>query len=41
MQSSFMTGLLCGLFVLYFVRAAAWFVGAVITTARYLTGRDK
>ncbi len=29
------------LFVLYFVRSAAWFVGAIITTARYLTGRDK
>jgi cellulose synthase/poly-beta-1,6-N-acetylglucosamine synthase-like glycosyltransferase len=29
------------LFVLYFVRSAAWFVGAVITTARYLTGKDK
>lgn len=29
------------LVVLYFVRAAAWFVGAVITTARYLTGKDK
>ena len=29
------------LFVLYFVRAAAWFVGAVITTARYLTGKDR
>ena len=29
------------LFVLYFVRSAAWFVGAVITTARYLTGRNK
>jgi len=29
------------LFVLYFVRTAAWFVGAVITTARYLTGKDK
>jgi cellulose synthase/poly-beta-1,6-N-acetylglucosamine synthase-like glycosyltransferase len=29
------------LFVLYFVRAAAWFVGAVITIARYLTGKDK
>jgi cellulose synthase/poly-beta-1,6-N-acetylglucosamine synthase-like glycosyltransferase len=28
------------LFVLYFVRAAAWFVGATITTARYLTRRD-
>jgi cellulose synthase/poly-beta-1,6-N-acetylglucosamine synthase-like glycosyltransferase len=29
------------LFILYFVRSAAWFVGAVITTARYLTGKDK
>ena len=29
------------LFVLYFVRSAAWFDGAVITTARYLAGRDK
>ena len=29
------------LVVLYFVRSAAWFVGAVITTARYLTGKDK
>jgi cellulose synthase/poly-beta-1,6-N-acetylglucosamine synthase-like glycosyltransferase len=29
------------LVVLYFVRATAWFVGAVITTARYLTGKDK
>ena len=29
------------LVVLYFVRAAAWFVGAIITTARYLTGKDK
>ena len=26
---------------LYFVRAAAWFIGAIITTARYLTGKDK
>jgi cellulose synthase/poly-beta-1,6-N-acetylglucosamine synthase-like glycosyltransferase len=29
------------LFVLYFVRSAAWFVGAVITTARFLSRRDK
>jgi cellulose synthase/poly-beta-1,6-N-acetylglucosamine synthase-like glycosyltransferase len=29
------------LVVLYFVRAVAWFVGAVITTARYLSGKDK
>ena len=29
------------LFVLYFVRAAAWFVGAIITTAKYLLGKDK
>jgi cellulose synthase/poly-beta-1,6-N-acetylglucosamine synthase-like glycosyltransferase len=29
------------LFVLYFVRSAAWFVGATVTTVRYLTGRDK
>ncbi len=29
------------LFVLYFVRVAAWFVGAVITTAKYLLGKDK
>ena len=29
------------LFVLYFVRSAAWFVGAVITTAKYLAGKDK
>ena len=29
------------LVVLYFVRASAWFVGAVITTARYLSGKDK
>jgi cellulose synthase/poly-beta-1,6-N-acetylglucosamine synthase-like glycosyltransferase len=29
------------LVVLYFVRAAAWFVGAIITTARYLTRKDK
>ena len=29
------------LFVLYWVRAAAWFDGAVITTARYLAGKDK
>ena len=29
------------LFVLYWVRAAAWFDGAVITTAQYLAGRDK
>jgi cellulose synthase/poly-beta-1,6-N-acetylglucosamine synthase-like glycosyltransferase len=28
------------LFVLYFVRSAAWFDGAVITTVRYLTRRD-
>ena len=29
------------LFVLYFVRSAAWFVGAINTTIRYLTGRNK
>jgi cellulose synthase/poly-beta-1,6-N-acetylglucosamine synthase-like glycosyltransferase len=29
------------LFVLYFVRSAAWFNGAVITTAKYLSGRNK
>jgi cellulose synthase/poly-beta-1,6-N-acetylglucosamine synthase-like glycosyltransferase len=29
------------LFVLYFVRSAAWFVGAVNTTIKYLTGRLK
>jgi cellulose synthase/poly-beta-1,6-N-acetylglucosamine synthase-like glycosyltransferase len=29
------------LFVLYFVRSAAWFVGATVTTVRYLIGRDK
>ncbi len=29
------------LFVLYFVRSAAWFIGAIITTTRYLTGRNK
>ena len=29
------------LFVLYWVRAAAWFDGAVITTAKYLARRDK
>ena len=29
------------LVVLYFVRAGAWFDGAIITTARYLAGRDK
>lgn len=29
------------LVVLYFVRSWAWFVGAVITTVRYLTGRRK
>ena len=29
------------LFVLYWVRSAAWFDGAVITTARYLAGKDK
>jgi len=29
------------LIVLYFVRSAAWFVGAVITTAGYLTGKDR
>ena len=28
------------LVVLYFVRSAAWFAGAVITTVRYLTGRN-
>jgi len=29
------------LFVLYLVRVAAWFDGAVITTGRYLAGKDK
>jgi len=29
------------LIVLYYVRSAAWFVGAVSTTVRYLTGRNK
>ena len=29
------------LFLLYFVRAGAWFDGAIITTARYLAGKDK
>jgi cellulose synthase/poly-beta-1,6-N-acetylglucosamine synthase-like glycosyltransferase len=29
------------LVVLYFVRSTAWFLGAIITTARYLTGKDK
>ena len=29
------------LFVLYYVRSAAWFVGAVSTTIRYLVGRNK
>ena len=29
------------LFVLYFVRSGAWFIGATITTLRYLTGRSK
>ncbi len=29
------------LVVLYFVRSAAWFSGAVITTLRYLAGRNK
>lgn len=29
------------LFVLYFVRAAAWFVGATNTTIKYLMGRNK
>jgi cellulose synthase/poly-beta-1,6-N-acetylglucosamine synthase-like glycosyltransferase len=29
------------LFVLYFVRAGAWFDGAIITTARYLAGKDR
>jgi len=29
------------LFVLYFVRSGAWFIGATITTLRYLTGRNK
>ncbi len=29
------------LFVLYFVRAGAWFVGAITTTIRYLAGKDK
>jgi cellulose synthase/poly-beta-1,6-N-acetylglucosamine synthase-like glycosyltransferase len=29
------------LVVLYFVRSAAWFIGATITTIRYLSGRNK
>ncbi len=29
------------LVILYFVRSTAWFVGAVTTTVRYLTGRNK
>ncbi len=29
------------LFVLYFVRLGAWFIGATITTLRYVTGRNK
>jgi cellulose synthase/poly-beta-1,6-N-acetylglucosamine synthase-like glycosyltransferase len=29
------------LIVLYYVRSAAWFVGAVNTTIRYITGRNK
>ena len=29
------------LVVLYFVRAAAWFVGAISATVRYLKGRRK
>jgi cellulose synthase/poly-beta-1,6-N-acetylglucosamine synthase-like glycosyltransferase len=29
------------LVLLYFVRAGAWFDGAIITTARYLAGKDK
>jgi cellulose synthase/poly-beta-1,6-N-acetylglucosamine synthase-like glycosyltransferase len=29
------------LFVLYFVRAVAWFVGAVNTTVKYLAGRNR
>jgi hypothetical protein len=29
------------LVLLYFVRAGAWFDGAIITTTRYLTGKDK
>jgi hypothetical protein len=29
------------LFLLYFVRAGAWFDGAIITTIRYLAGKDK
>ena len=29
------------LFVLYFVRATAWFVGATDTTVKYLAGRNK
>jgi hypothetical protein len=29
------------LFVIYFVRSAAWFVGAVNTTVKYLSGRLK
>jgi hypothetical protein len=29
------------LVVLYYVRSAAWFIGAVNTTVRYLTGRNK
>ena len=29
------------LVLLYFVRSSAWFVGAVITTVKYITGRNK
>lgn len=29
------------LVVLYYVRSAAWFVGAVVTTVNYLTGRNR
>ena len=29
------------LFVLYFVRSAAWFDGAVVTTSKYVSGRER
>ena len=29
------------LIILYYVRSVAWFVGAVTTTLRYITGRSK
>ncbi len=36
-----MTGAALRLVVLYFVRSAAWFVGAVKTTIKYLLGREE